>query len=131
MDEIEKITLRDEVFIDLARAAMVRVNNLAEKLSATGVTGFLRVVLGRNTPEITVQQQAGDEETETPGRVTYGLKIAVYYGSSIPETVRHLRQAITEEVESITGYQVERIDVLVERWAHYNSEVTEETSVEP
>ena len=122
MDTMEKIILRDEVFIDLARAAMVRVNELEEASPTSGMAGLLQVVLGRNMPEITVQQQDGDVEKGTPGQVSYGLKIAVYYGASISDTVRRLRQAIATEVETITGYRVERIDVLVERWAHPGSE---------
>ena len=126
MDAAEKITLRDEVFIDLARAAMVRVNQLATEKSPTGMAGLLQVVLGRNTPEITVHQQDGDDEKGIPGKVSYGLKISVFYGASIPDTVRRLREAIGSEVEAITGYQVERIDVVVERWSHPEQTATEE-----
>lgn len=49
------------------------------------------------------------------GHVAFEVKVTIIYGANIPDTVVALREMIVKEVETITGYQVDKVDVLVEK----------------
>jgi uncharacterized alkaline shock family protein YloU len=49
------------------------------------------------------------------GEVAYELKLAVVYGVNIPEVAAKIREKIVEVVESITGYKVRQVDIVVDR----------------
>lgn len=77
-------------------------------------------VADRVIPQVIVKKTdaiAGDDENlqATVGRVSFEIKITVIYGANIPETTTKLRQVLLDEVERITGYQVDKVDVIVEK----------------
>ena len=47
--------------------------------------------------------------------VSLELKLTLVYGVRIPDVVAQVREKVTEEIESVTGYKVERIDISVEK----------------
>lgn len=116
-----KTIISEEVFADLAKTAMSKVDNVAaapEDVSA--LAAVVKKVADRVIPQVIVKKTdaiAGDDETQqaTVGRVSFEIKITVVYGANIPETTTKLRQVLVDEVEHITGYQVDKVDVIVEK----------------
>lgn len=116
-----KTIISEEVFADLAKTAMSKVDNVAaapEDVST--LAAVVKKVTDRVIPQIIVKKTdavAGDDETQqaTIGRVSFEIKVTVVYGANIPETTSKLRQVLVEEVEHITGYQVDKVDVIVEK----------------
>ena len=66
----------------------------------------------RIAPQIVVKRL--DAETAMPA-VAFEIKLTLIYGVRIPEVVEKVRAAVKAEVENLTGYAVQRIDVLVEK----------------
>ena len=116
-----KTIISEEVFADLAKTAMSKVENVAaapEDVST--LAAVVKRVADRVIPQVIVKKTdaiAGDDENQqsTVGRVSFEIKITVIYGANIPETTTKLRQVLLDEVEHITGYQVDKVDVIVEK----------------
>ena len=116
-----KTIISEEVFADLAKTAMSKVENVAaapEDVST--LAAVVKKVADRVIPQVIVKKTdaiAGDDENQqsTVGRVSFEIKITVIYGANIPETTTKLRQVLLDEVEHITGYQVDKVDVIVEK----------------
>lgn len=116
-----KTIISEEVFADLAKTAMSKVDNVAaapEDVSA--LAAVVKKVADRVIPQVIVKKTdaiAGDDDSQqaTVGRVSFEIKITVVYGANIPETTTKLRQVLVDEVEHITGYQVDKVDVIVEK----------------
>ena len=116
-----KTIISEEVFADLAKTAMSKVENVAaapEDVST--LAAVVKKVADRVIPQVIVKKTdaiAGDDENQqsTVGRVSFEIKITVVYGANIPETTTKLRQVLLDEVERITGYQVDKVDVIVEK----------------
>ena len=116
-----KTIISEEVFEDLAKTAMSKVENVAaapEDVST--LAAVVKKVADRVIPQVIVKKTdaiAGDDENQqsTVGRVSFEIKITVIYGANIPETTTKLRQVLLDEVEHITGYQVDKVDVIVEK----------------
>ena len=116
-----KTIISEEVFADLAKTAMSKVDNVAaapEDVSA--LAAVVKKVADSVIPQIIVKKTdaiAGDDDSQqaTVGRVSFEIKITVVYGANIPETTTKLRQVLVDEVEHITGYQVDKVDVIVEK----------------
>ena len=116
-----KTIISEEVFADLAKTAMSKVENVAaapEDVST--LAAVVKKVADRVIPQVIVKKTdaiAGDDENQqaTIGRVSFEIKITVIYGANIPETTTKLRQVLLDEVEHITGYQVDKVDVIVEK----------------
>ena len=116
-----KTIISEEVFADLAKTAMSKVENVAaapEDVST--LAAVVKKVADRVIPQVIVKKTdaiAGDDENQqsTVGRVSFEIKITVINGANIPETTTKLRQVLLDEVEHITGYQVDKVDVIVEK----------------
>ena len=116
-----KTIISEEVFADLAKTAMSKVENVAvSSEDVSTLAAVVKKVTDRVIPQVIVKKTdaiAGDDENQqsTVGRVSFEIKITVIYGANIPETTTKLRQVLLDEVEHITGYQVEKVDVIVEK----------------
>ena len=116
-----KTIISEEVFADLAKTAMSKVDNVAAASDEGGtLAAVVKKVADRVIPQVIVKKTdaiAGDEESQhaTIGHVSFEIKITVVYGANIPETTTKLRQVLLDEVERITGYQVDKVDVIVEK----------------
>ncbi len=47
--------------------------------------------------------------------MSFEVKVTVLYGVKIPEVAEKAREKIISEVETLTGYTVEKVDLVVER----------------
>jgi len=115
MENLGKTVIQDEVFTDITRNAMQKVNEVFQKDRKGALAGLTQILSERIAPQVTVKK-ADKESPETPfGTVAFDLKLTLVYGVNIPDVVKRVRETIIGEVETLTGYTVERIDVSVEK----------------
>ena len=114
-----KTVISEEVFADLVKTAMSKVDNVAVSIGDEGsLVAIAKKVAERVAPQVNVKKSdavAGEGEQATAGHVTFEVKVTVVYGANIPDTTVKLRDMIVKEVEAITGYQVDKVDVIVEK----------------
>ena len=112
MDEQDRTQVTDEVFLEIARSAMQAVNEVARQEKRGALAELTQLFSERIAPQIVVKRL--DAETAMPA-VAFEIKLTLIYGVRIPEVVEKVRAAVKAEVENLTGYTVQRIDVLVEK----------------
>ena len=110
MDEQERTQVTDDVFLEIARSAMQAVNEVARQEKKGALAELTQLFSERIAPQIVVKRA----EAEVAA-VTFEIKLTLIYGVRIPEVVEKVRSAVKTEVESLTGYTVQRIDILVEK----------------
>jgi uncharacterized alkaline shock family protein YloU len=114
-----KTIISDEVFVEVSRAALAGVPGVAAgSEQKTALVSLVKIVADKVAPQINVKKNepAESEGEATPrSSVSFDLKLNVYYGENIPAVVANVRDSVKKEVEGITGYAVERIDVMVEK----------------
>ena len=87
-----KTIISEEVFADLAKTAMSKVENVAAASEdVSTLAAVVKKVADRVIPQVIVKKTdaiAGDDENlqATVGRVSFEIKITVIYGANIPET---------------------------------------------
>ena len=110
MEEMDRTQITDEVFLEIARSAMQNVNEVARQEKKGALAELTQLFSERIAPQIVVKRA----EAEVAA-VTFEIKLTLIYGVRIPEVVGKVRSAVKTEVESLTGYTVQRIDILVEK----------------
>jgi len=114
-----KTIISEEVFADLVKTAMSKVGSVAVSTGEGSAFAVIaKKVAERVVPQVNVKKTdavAGEGDQGTVGHVAFEVKVTVIYGANIPDTVVALREMIVKEVENITGYQVDKVDVLVEK----------------
>lgn len=115
MELASKTVISEEVFAELARASLNKVNEVFYQEKKGALAELTTLIAEKFIPQIVVKKTENDTSPETPGKVAYEIKLSLVYGIFIPDAVKKVRETIAAEVESITGYQVERIDVIVEK----------------
>lgn len=110
MDEQERTQVTDDVFLEIARSAMQAVNEVARQEKKGALAELTQLFSERIAPQIVVKRAEGEIAA-----VTFEVKLTLIYGVRIPEVVEKVRSAVKTEVESLTGYTVQRIDILVEK----------------
>lgn len=109
MEIAGKTIIREEVFAQLALGAMEKLEVVPVAAGEGSLLEKAKAFLSRMGPRIVVKK---DEENRT---VILELGIAVSYDTYIPEVASRIRHQVAEEIRQITCWEVERIDVLVER----------------
>ena len=69
----------------------------------------------RFAPHISVKKTDPAEFDETAGTVSFEVKVTIVYGVKIPEAAQKVREIVINEVEDLTGYTVDKVDLIVER----------------
>lgn len=115
-----KTIISEEVFADLVKTAMTKVGNVAVSTVEEGsLVAIAKRVAERVVPQISVKKTdavvAEGDAVASAGHVSFEVKVTIIYGANIPETIAKLREAIVEEIENLTGYQVDKVDVIVEK----------------
>ena len=105
-DEAFKLKAEADKEIKERRAEVAR----QEKKSA--LAGLTQLFSERIAPQIVVKRLEAEDLTLT---VAFEIKLTLIYGVRIPDVVEKVRCAIKREVEELTGYKVDRIDILVEK----------------
>ncbi len=106
-----KLVVSEEVFGDIAQQALYKVEEVTRKKKSGGIG---RIFTGRLGSNVTVKKD-DTESSDSPGTVSLDLRLTVAYGVSIPEVAGKVRDAIIKDINAITGYDVERIDITVDK----------------
>lgn len=112
MDETNRTQLNDEVFVEIARSAMQNVNEIARQEKKGTLSELTQLFSERLAPQIVVKRVETDDLSPA---VSFDIKLTLIYGVRIPEVVDKVRGAIKAEVENLTGFKVDRVDILVEK----------------
>lgn len=110
-----KTTINDSVFVEIAREAMQKVEDVFRQEKKGALLGLTRVFTERFAPQITVKKTEGVGQDNGFGTLSLDVKISVLYGVNIPEVARKVREKIVSEIETLTGYSVERVDINIEK----------------
>ena len=117
-----KMTISDEVFVELAKTAMQKVENVVTDNQTKDTFGkVVKNALQKFIPDIHVEtndknsKDKPEVEEQMVPVVSLELKLTLVYGVRIPDVVAQVRETVKEEIESITGYKVEKIDISVEK----------------
>ena len=121
-----KTIISDEVFVDIVRAAAQDLGHVTPSLNeGSSLFSLANRVTDMMVPQISVRKSdttVDENGTVTKGHVSFELKVAVEYGSNIPEVVENLRQAIVKEVAALTDFYVDSVDVVVARLVNIQKE---------
>ena len=121
-----KTIISDEVFVDIVRAAAQDLWHVTLSLNeGSSLFSLAKRVTDKMVPQISVRKSdttVDENGTVTKGHVSFELKVAVEYGSNIPEVVENLRQAIVKEVAALTDFYVDSVDVVVARLVNIQKE---------
>ena len=115
MEEVDRTQVTDDVFLEIARSAMQEVNEIARKEKKGALAELTQLFSDRIAPQIVLKRI--ENETSAPA-IAYDIKLTLIYGVRIPEVLEKVRAAVKSEVENLTGYKVDRIDILVEKLVH-------------
>jgi uncharacterized alkaline shock family protein YloU len=113
MQDAGRTTVSENVFQAIAEITLKNIDDVVEKEKKGALAGLSKIVQERFSPQITVKKT--EQEDADFGDVGFELKLAVIYGVNIPEAATKVRKALAEKVESITGYKVTQINIVVDR----------------
>jgi len=109
-----KLIVNEEVFADIALAALRKVDDVIRQERKGTLAGLSRLLTGKFASKISVQK-SDDEEGDSLGTVSFDLRLVVTYGVVIPEVATKVREAVIKDVTTLTGYKVDRVDIIVEK----------------
>ncbi|MDR3349514.1 MAG: Asp23/Gls24 family envelope stress response protein [Acidaminococcales bacterium] len=126
-----KTIISEEVFSELAKTAMSKIESISTRTGQKiSLVALARIVADKVSPQINVRKtdaiENENEEPTVPATVSFDLKVNVLYGQNIPSVVSRLRETVKNEVEGITGYKVEKVDVTVEKLVKTEQESNED-----
>ena len=110
-----KLIVNEEVFADIALAALRKVDDVIRQERKGTLAGLSRLLTGKFASKINVQKSDGDEVDSSLGTVSFDLRLVVTYGVVIPEVAAKVREAVIKDVTTLTGYKVDRVDIVVEK----------------
>ena len=111
-----KTIISDEVFAEAARTAMHQVNEVFRDHSKKSpLLGLAQIVTDKFAPQVIVRKNEAEATDGILGKISFELKLTLLYGANIPDVSRKVRESVIREVESLTGYKVEKIDIVVEK----------------
>lgn len=112
-----KLIVDEAVFMDIAWAALQKVEDVIRKEPKNALSGLSRLLTGKAGSKISVQKSDSDDQSQ-PGSVAFDLRLVMVYGVAIPDVAVKVRETVIKEVKLYTGYDVERVDITVERLIH-------------
>ncbi|TYP56191.1 Asp23/Gls24 family envelope stress response protein [Thermosediminibacter litoriperuensis] len=110
-----RTNISENVFIEVAREAMNKVEDVFREERKGALSGLTKIFAERFAPQITVRKSEPAEGEEGLGSVSFEVKLSVAYGVKIPEVAQKVREKIISEVEALTGYKVEKVDIVIDR----------------
>jgi uncharacterized alkaline shock family protein YloU len=112
-----KLIVNEEVFVDIAMAALQKVEDVIRQERKSAFSGLSRLLTGKSGSKISVQKSDAEDQAAA-GSVAFDLRLVMVYGVVIPEVAEKVRDTVIKEVNAITGYEVERVDITVEKLIH-------------
>ncbi len=108
-----KTTVNENVFQAIAEISLANIDNVVAKEKKGALSGLSKIFQERFSPQVAVKKV---EQAETDfGEVSLELKLAVIYGTNIPEAAARVRKELVEVVENITGYKVTQVNIVIDR----------------
>lgn len=106
--------ISETVFVEIANQAMHSIEDVFSQGKKGAFSGLTKIFAGRLAPQISVKKiDAQDEESSSS--VSFDVKVGVLYGINIPEAAKKVREKIVSDVETMTGYNVERVDIYIDK----------------
>jgi len=109
-----KTVIHESVFAEIAQEAMHSIEDVFKQDKKGTFAGLTKIFTGRFAPQITVKK-TDSQDPDLPSSVSFEVKLGVIYGVNIPEVAKKVREKIASDVENMTGYTVERIDINIDR----------------
>ncbi|MGI6486123.1 MAG: Asp23/Gls24 family envelope stress response protein [Thermoanaerobacterales bacterium] len=111
-----KTLINETVFADIAMEAMRKVEEVFRKDKKGALSGITKLFADRFAPQINAKKtEMADMEEDLTGSVAFEVKLTVVYGVKIPEVAQKVREKIISEVEDLTGYKVDKVDIVIDR----------------
>lgn len=114
---VGKLVVNEEVFVDIAMAALHKVEDVIRQERKGAFAGLGRLLTGKMASKVNVQKSDGEDDSFS-GSVSFDLRLVMVYGVVIPEVAEKVREAVIQEVSNLTGYTVDRVDITVDRLVH-------------
>lgn len=112
MEEANRTVINDDVFMEIARSAMRTINEVSRQEKKGTLAELTQLVSEKIAPQIVVKRIEKDGEVPS---VSFDMKLTLIYGVRIPEVVEKVRAVVKTEIETMTGYRVDHIDILVDK----------------
>lgn len=112
MEEVNRTIINDDVFMEIARSAMRTINEVSRQDKKGTLAELTQLVSEKIAPQIVVKRVEREGE---PPSVSFDMKLTLIYGVRIPEVVEKVRTVVKTEIETMTGYRVDHIDILVDK----------------
>ncbi len=106
LDAEGHVTISDEVVATIASVAAKGIEGVYGMTNT--ITGGFAEFLGRKSPSKGVKVQITD------GKVRIDMSISVEYGVKIPDVAWEIQDKVENEVEAMTGLDVEAVNVSVD-----------------
>lgn len=113
--EVKGNTLvNDNVFLTAAQIVLQDMEEVVKGEKKGRLPGISKIFAEKSAPQIAVKKMEPEKGAEY-GRVAYELKFSVVYGAKIPVLVAEIRRLLIKDIEEMTGYKVEKVDITVEK----------------
>ena len=116
---IGSIKINNNVISSIARRAALQVEGVS-RLAGNQLVDNIAEIIGSQK----MQDRAINIENGEDGKVGITIEINIKVGFRLPDVAEKVQRAVIEQVESVTGMTVARVDVLVQ-------EIEEEKPEEP
>jgi uncharacterized alkaline shock family protein YloU len=105
-EEVGSVKVADEVISIVAGLAAIEVPGVADM--SGGIKGGINDMLGKQN------FSKGIKVTANGKNVVIDVYVYIKYGASIPDVAIALQEKVKEAVESMTGYEVTSVNIMVE-----------------
>ncbi len=108
-----KTSVNEAVFQFIVKEVLRNIDDIVEKDRKGALADFPKVLLEKFSLQVTVDK---NEQPEVDfGEVNFTLKLAIVYGTIIPEAAARVRTELAKDVEKLTGYKVTKVDIVFDR----------------
>ncbi len=118
-EHVGEVSIAEEVVRTIAAIAASEIEGLSTLPGS--VAEVVRVFGGRGK---------GVETEVSDGRVKINLRVAVRYGPPLHELARRIQEKVKEDVEKMTGLQVDEVNVYIQKLALPREELEAEMGTE-
>lgn len=105
--------VNDGVFLSVAEIVLQDIEDVVKREKKGPLAGISQLLTDKFAPQVVVKKVEKDKDGF--GRVSYELKLVLLFGAKIPDVAKRVRQQLTNVTEEMTGYKVDRVDVVVDK----------------
>ena len=101
------VKVHESVIASIIRKAACSVDGVVRLAGNALVDNIAEFVGSRKVMDRAITIEMGDNS------VAIEVEVVLEYGCNVPETAENIQNAVTREIDQITGMQVTRIDIVV------------------